>query len=451
MQERGLQPSFDDTIFAWATAPGRAGVSVLRISGPKALNALESLKAKRPAPRHAALVTLTHPESGHVIDTCLCLYFEGPASFTGEDVVELHTHGSLAIQNLLLDALMSLPYARHAEAGEFSKRAFYNQKFDLLEAEGLADLIDADTTAQHLQAIRQMGGDASRIYDELRSQTIHAMAMFEAYIDFPDEEIPESVTQDGHASIEKIIDEIELLLDDKGVGETIRRGVTATIIGPPNVGKSSLLNRLAKRDVAIVSDIAGTTRDMIEVHLDIDGHAVTLIDTAGLRETEEAIEKEGIKRAKERAKHSDITLLMVENISDAEEYINNIDASGDNTLLILNKTDLSDHDPDSLDSGLKTIAISCKTGDGFDALIESLKTHIRHRISADANPVITRARHREQLQSALSRLRDSVSQDELELKCEDLRSAAFAIGNITGKIDLDEVLDVIFHSFCIGK
>jgi len=448
-----MQSLHDKTIVAWATALGRSGVAVLRISGAQADELLLYLGVTAlPAPRIATLVKLYHPDTRLPIDHCLCLRFPAPHSFTGESVVELHTHGSLAVTELLTNLLIAHPSCRLAEPGEFSRRAFHNQKMDLIQAEGLAALIDAETEAQHRQAMRQMQGEVGHHYHSFRTRIIEAMAMMEAYIDFPDEDIPEHVTEHANHLIRSLKSDIELAMADRGIGEKIRGGLTAVIVGAPNVGKSSLVNALAKRDVAIVSEEAGTTRDTIEIHLNLDGFSVTLIDTAGLRHTNQQVEAEGIRRAKEKAQHSDIKIAVFDIVTNQKLDSETLGIIDDNTLIVVNKSDQFSQSalPASI-AGRTPLLVSAATGDGLEALIQSLKDITQQMMTSHHTPIITRARHREALSYALSRLDAFLNGGPLELITEDLRSAAFAIGKITGKIEVDDILDVVFGSFCIGK
>lgn len=440
------------TIFALATPPGRSGVAVIRISGSRASHALIELGiAPLPAPRMATLATLLHPTNKAALDKALVLWFPAPASFTGEDVAELHLHGSQAVIRSVIDALSGIEGLRLAEPGEFSRQAFANGKFDLTQAEGLADLIDAQTEAQRRQAMRQMQGHLRELYDGFRTQTIRSLAFIEAYIDFPDEEIPPSVTEQIHGEITTLIDSITRHLSDNRSGERIREGLYAVIIGPPNAGKSSLLNYLAKREAAIVSATAGTTRDIIEVQLDIDGYPLTLADTAGLRETSDEIENEGIRRALERASHADIKIAIFDITTLHELDQQTLDMVGESPIILLNKVD-SGLCPPSLPPALaQGVPVSITSNLGIDAFTIKLKEHIQILVSPSDNAVITRARHRVALENTVIHLKNYLSSSAIELACEELRRAAVEIGSITGIITVEDVLDELFSNFCIGK
>ena len=439
------------TIYALATPQGKGGVAVLRISGPAAAGALVRLGVPVPAPRMATLAALTH--RGRLLDRALVLYFAAPHSFTGEDVVELQLHGSIAVVRGVLDALADCPGLRLAGPGEFTRRAFLNGKLDLAQAEGLADLIEAQTAAQHRQALRQLGGEASARVAALRARILTPLALLEAYIDFPDEEIPDRVLTETAQHVRELASELAALLDDGGVGEKIREGLEIVILGPPNAGKSSLLNALARRDAAIVSPEAGTTRDMVEVHLEIGGYEVTLIDTAGLREQAGAVEAEGIRRARARAAQADLTLVLLDgdDAGAAAQIAPLLDAR---SLLLRTKSDLGGADATALPvtaPPMPALHGSTRTGDGLDALMAALRERIEARMGAAAAPLITRARHREALREAQAALARWSPALPLELACEELRAAAAALGKITGKIWVDDVLDLVFSRFCIGK
>ena len=434
------------TIYALSTAPGKAGVAVLRISGAGAGEALLALSglSSLPAPREAVLLRLRDPDSGAPLDRALVLYFVGPASFTGEDVVELHVHGGRAVVASVLRALASLPGLRAAGPGEFTRRAFENGRLDLTEVEGLADLIDAETEAQRRQAFRQMEGALGRLYEGWRHRLMRVLAYAEAEIDFPDEdEVPGDLIARLGPELSALETEIASHLDDGRRGERLRDGIEIAIIGPPNAGKSSLLNRLAGRDAAIVSDEAGTTRDVLEVRLDIGGVPVTLADTAGLREAANAIEREGVRRALARAEAADLRLIV------AAPGVGDFSLAQPGDILILNKIDLGAPVPEG------AIAISALTGEGLDRLEAELASRVGAEYEMRENPVITRARHREGLAECASSLARAhaalASGRDAELVAEDLRLAARALGRLTGRVDVEDLLDIIFRDFCIGK
>lgn len=437
-----------ETIYALSTAAGRAGIAVLRLSGPHARPALEVLTGgKAGAPREATLCRFRDPETQAPLDRGLAIFFPAPASFTGEDVVELHVHGGRAVVASMLRALATLPGLRAAMPGEFTRRAFENGKLDLTEVEGLADLIDAETEAQRAQALRQMEGALGRLYEGWRGRLMRALAYAEAEIDFPDEEVPGDLIAKLGPGIAALESEIAAHLDDGRRGERLRDGVEVAIVGPPNAGKSSLLNRLAGRDAAIVSDEAGTTRDILEVRLDIGGVPVTLADTAGLREAAGAIEQEGVRRALARAEAADLRIVMV--APGATGIDNGFALARPGDLRVLNKVDLGAAVPTGV------LGISALTGQGIDALEAALAERVGSAYEAREHPVITRARHREGLSdcaASLARAEAALKAGrDAELVAEDLRLAARALGRLTGRVDVEDLLDVIFRDFCIGK
>lgn len=436
------------TIFAPSTPPGVAALSVFRISGKEAKKALEALTEPTcPLPRQASLKVIKNPVSRETIDHALVLYFNAPHSFTGEDVVELHTHGGRAIYKAILDALNSLPYLRMAEPGEFTRQAFINNKMDLTAAEGIADLIHAETSAQHRQALRMVEGELETLYESYRAKLLRSMALVEAYIDFPDEDIPESVYDELRGEVNGLKNTLSMHLCDNRRGERIREGIYCVIIGAPNVGKSTLMNYLAKRDVSIVSQTAGTTRDVIEVHLSIAGYPVILADTAGLRETNDEIENEGIKRALARAQNADLKIAVFDASASSidQTTLSQID---ENTLVLINKSDIASdisHLPSS------HILLSLKEGKAVDDLLKSLEESISSLFFSQNSPIITRARHRKAIEQAVWHLDRFSLGGEIELMGEELRLAAHALASVTGKVEIEEILGEIFSSFCIGK
>ncbi len=425
-----------NTIFAPATAPGRAGIAVIRISGPAARQALSALGIPLPAPRTALLADIGG------IDRGVVLWFPAPASFTGEDVAELHVHGSRAVLSALLKALGNMDGLRLAEPGEFARRAFLNGKLDLAEIEGLADLIDAETEAQRKQAQRALSGETSARFAALRAQILHALAHLEATIDFSDEDIPASLFATVNAEVKTLVNNMSALLADRR-GIRIRDGISIVILGAPNAGKSSLLNALARREAAIVSLNPGTTRDLIEVHLDIAGYACVLVDTAGLRDSDDAIEQEGIRRAKLRARHADIKLLLFDAAALPALDAATLALKDDAAICLVSRSDLAD-------APLPFASVSVKDEQSIDALLSTLAERLKNLIGGDA-PLIFRERHRQALAAAESHLQHFLNGLPVELACEELRLAAQAIGKISGKISVDELLDAIFKEFCIGK
>lgn len=438
-----------DTIFALASAPGRAGIAVFRISGARARDVFAHLCRRAvPPPRHAVRVQLFDAQSGEAIEDGLALWFPAPRSFTGENVVELHLHGGRASIAIALDLLARLPGARLAEPGEFTRRAFEHGKLDLTAAEGLADLVDAETEAQRRQARRQLGGELGRLYEDWRARLLRALAHLEAEIDFVEEDLPDDATAGLRLQITRLISEVDEHLADRHRGERLREGVSIAIIGAPNVGKSSLLNALARRDAAIVASRAGTTRDVIEVHLDLGGYPVILADTAGLRDSDDEIEAEGIRRARARAAAADLKLVLFDSSAPALDRPT-FDMIDENAIVVRTKADLAA--PSGSIGGKRTLAVSAKTGAGVSELMSVLESHVAQRFDVSGAPAITRARHREALRDCRDSLARAQAARQEELMAEDLRLAARALGRITGRVGVEDVLDVIFKDFCIGK
>lgn len=438
-----------DTIFALATPPGRSGVAVIRLSGPQTGAILDQMVAgSRPAPRKAAL-RFIHDAGGQAIDQGLILFFPGPASFTGENCAEFQIHGGPAIIEALLDRLLELG-ARPAEAGEFTRRAFEHGKLDLTEAEGLADLVDAETSAQRQQALSQMTGSLKSLYEDWRTQLISIMAAIEGEIDFPDEEgVPDHLAQTARAALEALQDQMLLHLEDDHRGEKIREGFNIAIIGPPNAGKSSLLNALARRDAAIVTDIPGTTRDIVEVRMVLAGFSVTLADTAGLRAAQDVVEQEGVRRALTRADSADLVVGVLDSSAEwNQEMTRVLEKSG---LLVLNKSDL-DHRLTLPDSDVPVIYASMTGRDGISEIEEWLTAEVKARLGRRELPAISRARHRRNVEQAVNALaRASEFLDQPELAGEDLRLATRALESLTGRVDIEDVLGEVFSRFCVGK
>ncbi len=428
-----------DTIFALASAPGRAGVAVVRVSGPDAGRAIAALAGPLPEPRQAAVRRLA--EDGREIDHALLLWFPAPHSFTGQDVAEFHIHGGRAIREALFAALAALGL-RPAEPGEFSRRAVENGKLDLTRAEAIADLVDAETPAQLRQALRQHDGVLADLYESWRGALIAALGRSEAAIDFSDDGVGEMEFLAAQNAAADIAQQIATHMDDAGRGEALREGLRLTIIGPPNAGKSSLINALARRDVAIVSDIPGTTRDVVEARLDLGGYLLTVADTAGVRETQDAIEAEGVRRALSHAAGGMTILLLDASAADPRAGLPADLPEPD--LTVWNKTDLKPHDG---------LSISLKTGAGLSMLQAMLQQKVQHKLEGGDAPVLTRPRHRHALADALAALRHGLvaPPERPELLAEDLRLALRAIGRITGRVDVEELLDFVFRDFCIGK
>jgi tRNA modification GTPase len=439
------------SIYALSTGHGKAGVAVIRLSGPQSGEALRLMAGGIPEARVARLRALRKPENGDVLDRALVLWFPGPRSFTGEDMAELHVHGGRAVLQAVLAALGAMPGLRLAEPGEFARRAFENGKLDLTAAEGLADLIDAETEAQRRQAQLQADGAMRMLYERWREKVIGASAAVEAALDFSDEaDVPEAIAASARPVVARLMSDIADHLADARGGEILRDGFRVVIAGPPNAGKSSLLNALARRDAAIVSAEAGTTRDVIEVRLDLGGYPVILMDTAGIREAAAAgeIEREGIRRSLDRISAADL-VLWVRDLSAPPESHGELPADTATPVLhVGNKADLV---PVSPTEGM--ILISARTGLGLERLLAALLEQAGRQIGNVEGAVITRARHRQCLEAASAALGDFLQGDpaDLELRAEDLRNAATALGRITGRVDVEHILDQIFADFCIGK
>ena len=455
-----------ETIFALSSGRGKAGVAVIRVSGPQAQHAVIALSGRAPeVARKALFRILRDPKSGEVLDQALVLWFEGPASFTGEDCAEFQIHGGPNVVGSVLSALGELDGCRSAQAGEFTRRAVENGKFDLTEAEGIGDLIEAETEAQRRQALQQMSGGLGTRCAEWRKRLIKILAYVEADIDFVDEEdVPEGLSLSVLPLIVGLSGEIDALLADGIRGERVREGIDVAIIGPPNAGKSSLLNWLARRDVAIVSEEAGTTRDIVEVRLDLAGMPVILADTAGLRETENSVEQEGVRRALARADAADLTILLIGGDQDPNEFLKSGptgSASGPTgrgqfDFSLLNKMDLRGLGKESLDSVPEGFCgISIKTGLGLEAFLGDLERLVQERFEGREPALITRQRHRDELSSCQLHLDQAIEiveagGDEV-FAAEEIRLAMRALGRLSGRVDVEELLDVVFRDFCIGK
>lgn len=437
-----------DSIFAQSSAPGKAGVSVFRISGGKALEVAKLISRKDSfVPRYLTFTKIIDADGG-IIDHAMIVYFNAPHSFTGEDVVEIHTHGSVAIAKLLSEMILRTGLVRYAEPGEFARRAFLSGKMDLTMAEGLADLIESETIMQHKQAMMQMGGELEKLYSDWRGKLIKIISLLEAFIDFPDEEIPEEVLLDSESTIAELKSALKNHLSDNRRGERLRNGILLAILGEPNVGKSSLLNFLARREVAIVSNIAGTTRDVIESHLDIGGYPIIICDTAGLREgSSDVIEEEGIKRAIKYAENADIKIIMfdVDNIENPSPQL--LKMVDENTILLLNKVDKNKQ----IITDYPVISISVKNNYGLDLLLAEIEKKAQNLAMPSEVPSITRERHRASIEQALLSLGQCDIRGDIVLAAEDIRIAIRQLSLLTGKIEVDEILGEIFSKFCIGK
>ncbi len=440
------------TICALSSAAGRAGVAVVRVSGPAARHMLEALAGGLPTPRTAVLRTIRASQDGQDIDRAIVLWFPGPSSFTGEDTCEFHLHGGRAVVAGVLDALCRLGCLL-AEPGEFARRAFENGKIDLTEAEGLADLIDAETEAQRVQAMRQAGGALSRLYDGWRAELISALALIEAAIDFSDEpDVADDALVQAKERLAGLADRIAGHLADGRRGEILREGLRVVLAGAPNVGKSSLLNALARRDVAIVSAEAGTTRDVIEVRLDLVGLPVIVSDTAGIRDASGEVEREGIRRTYAEGRGADVVIWMTEaRVPDRTVPAELAGSEGGRVLVALSKADLAG--PDQRNAGPEEVALSVVTGEGIPELVARITAMAGDRVGLSEGAVITQARHRRALEDCTSSLQEALRGDfqAPEVVAEDVRRAAYALGRITGRVDAEDVLGEIFGRFCIGK
>ena len=427
-----------DTIYALATSPGRAGVAVIRISGPQAFQSLNALCKNSNIDLRKSQLRDLYTDEGLHLDRALVIPFKGPHSFTGEDIVELHLHGSIAVIQKTLETLSKLKNYRQALPGEFTRRAFTNEKLDLAEIEGLADLIDAETEAQRIQALQVLSGKLGERAQEWRSMIIKAMALIEVTIDFADEEVPTDVSKDVLEILYNVNNDLKDESKSISVAERIRTGFEVAIVGRPNVGKSTLLNTLAGREAALTSEEAGTTRDIIEVRMDLGGLPVTLMDTAGLRETGNLIETKGINRAIEKANSSDLVVVLTENGEIPLEIENK------NVLKFVSKCD----------NGQLLDGVSAVTGYGLDNMVNSIKTELRKKVQNQG--LATRFRHKEALDSAISKINKAEAfikdgQAFYELAAEELRQTTYTLDELFGKVDVENILDEIFSSFCLGK
>jgi len=443
------------TIFALSSGQGTSGIAVIRISGPEVKTVISKLtNGDIPEPRVATLKKINKINTNELIDEGILLWFPGPNSYTGEDMAEFHVHGSVAVVLAIQNSISEIENCRIAEPGEFTKIAFQNGKINLLKAESISDLVRSETEMQRQQAIKIMSGKNSEIYNFWRSSLLKVLANVEAKIDFPEEDLPEKIINEIKLSSSKIKSEIKKVLDDKKVGEIIREGFKIAILGPPNAGKSSLLNYLSKRDAAIVSEVAGTTRDVIEVHLNIDGYPVILSDTAGIRESKDEIEKKGINLALKKAENADLNIVVIEpKKAHFTGFLKGL-VSSDKTLVVVNKSDLGIENMLEDFRQYNPIYISIKKEKNVDTLISKIRNNLKNKFLSNQNILITRERHRLHLEQCLIHLENFENKSEeqdFDKAAEDLRQAARELGVIVGKFDVEEVLGSIFNDFCIGK
>ncbi len=440
------------TIFALSSAPGRAAIAVFRISGPRTRVALARIAGiEAPPPRRAVRARLRDPATGETLDEALAIWFPAPGSYTGEDMAELQVHGGRAVIEAVGLALGRLDGFVAAAPGEFARRAFSAGKLDLTQVEAIADLIDAETEAQRRQAQRQAGGALAALYDGWRAALTRTLAHVEAMIDFPDEDLPADIDRTLGGEIAALSTAIAGHLADGRRAERLRDGVSIAILGPPNVGKSSLLNHLAGRDVAIVSPHAGATRDVIEIHLDLGGYPALVADTAGLREAGDEIEAEGVARARARAEAADVRVMMIDAAALAAGAADADPEPGDNAVIVANRIDLTPVPAGATIFGKPVLPVSVKTGEGLDDLVAALGALVAEQAALGVDPGPTRMRHRLALEACRKSLACAQAANEVALVAEDLRAALHALGRINGRVDVEDLLDVIFGDFCIGK
>ena len=442
------------TIYALSTGPGISGIAVIRISGEDTSKVIKSLtNTKMPKPRVATLRKINKINTSELIDEGIILWFPGPDSYTGEDMAEIHVHGSKAVIDALHTSISDIENCRLAEPGEFTKLAFQNGKINLLKAESVADLISSETEIQRQQAIKIMNGKSADQFNFLREKILKILSHVEAKIDFPDEDLPNDILEEIKKSSDDVLINIKKILDDQKVGERIREGFKIAIVGPTNAGKSSLLNHLSNRDVAIVSEIAGTTRDVIETHLNIDGYPVIVSDTAGIRESKNEIEKKGIKLSLSTAEEADLKLVVIDaNNPDFTDVLKGL--LDQNAILVINKSDLLKEDINPEIKKLDHILISIKESLNIDKLILKIKNNLKNKFITSDDILITRERHRQHLEKCLEHLKNFNKKNEdedFDKAAEDLRLATRHLGMIVGKVDVEEILGSIFNDFCIGK
>jgi len=442
------------TIYALSTGPGVSGIAIIRISGPDTLKVIKLLTNKDvPRPREATLRKINNINTSELIDEGIVLWFPGPESYTGEDMAEIQVHGSKAVIDAIHMNISNIENCRFAEPGEFTKLAFQNGKINLLKAESVADLISSETEIQRKQAVKIMNGRSSDQFNFLREKLLKTLSYVEAKIDFPDEDLPKDILNIIKKDSNEVLKNIEKILDDQKIGERIREGFKIAILGPTNAGKSSLINCLSNRDVAIVSEIAGTTRDVIETHLNIDGYPVIVSDTAGIRDSKNEIEKKGIKLSLNKAEEADLKLLVVDAKNpDFTDILQSL--LDENAILVLNKSDLLKKDIDPEIKKTNHVLISIKNNLNIDKLIQKIKKTLKTKFISNDEILITRARHRQHLEQCLVHLKRFDQQKEIkdfDKAAEDLRLATRYLGMIVGKVDVEEILGSIFNDFCIGK
>ena len=441
-------------IFALSTGRGPSGIAILRLSGKDSLQISKLITKKNDIKsKEVNLCKFHDPSNGKIIDEGLLLWFPGPNSYTGEDLAEFHTHGSNAVVSCFLKVLSEQENCRLAEPGEFTKIAFQNNKIDLIEAESIGDLIHAETELQRQQAIKLVQGNASNYYNSLREKLVKSLSYIEAKIDFAEDDLPENVLKEVQNSIKEVYKDIKQILEDQKIGEKIRDGFKISIVGQVNAGKSSLLNLLSKREAAIVSEQEGTTRDVIETYLNIDGYPVILADTAGIRKVKNKVEKEGIQRAIKKAKNADLTLVVIDNsLKQIDKGLKKL--INENCILVFNKSDLNKKIPKNEFIKNDQILISAKDNQNIDKLVKTIKDKLSKKFTNTNNILVTRERHRAKLNDALKEIEKFLKKDqqkEIETAAEDLRLATRHLGSIVGKVDVEEILGSIFQDFCIGK
>jgi len=442
------------TIYALLSGPGILGIAVIRVSGRQTSNVIKLLTGKEvPKPRVATLRKINKINNSELIDEGIVLWFPGPESYTGEDMAEIQVHGSKAVIDALHASISDIENCRLAEPGEFTKLAFQNGKINLLKAESIADLISSETEIQRQQAIKIMNGKSAEQFNFLRDKLLKILSHVEAKIDFPDEDLPNDILKEIKKSSDEVLTNIQQILDDQKVGERIREGFKIAILGPTNAGKSSLLNHLSNRDVAIVSEIAGTTRDVIETHLNIDGYPVIVSDTAGIRDSKNEIEKKGIKLSLSRAEEADLRLVVIDvkNLKFTDVLKGLLEQ---NAILVINKSDLLEGDIDLEIKKLDHVLISIKENLNIDELILKIKNNLKNKFITSDDILITRERHRQHLEQCLEYLKNFNKKNEdedFDKAAEDLRLATRHLGMIVGKVDVEEILGSIFNDFCIGK